>query len=67
MDTKVELPIEIERMKRLLTNTAEEYNFDFQHPSVLHLSHRLDLLIIKSMKDEYNNSFYKFDFSAKNL
>ncbi|WP_028399097.1 Spo0E family sporulation regulatory protein-aspartic acid phosphatase [Ectobacillus panaciterrae] len=64
MDTKMELTVEIERMKKLLTNTAEEHNFDLQHPSVLHLSHQLDFLIIKSMKDEYNNSSYTFDFSA---
>lgn len=63
MDTKMKLPAEIDSMKRLLTTTAEEHNFDFQHPSVLQLSHQLDLLIIKTMKDEYNNSS-SIDFSA---
>lgn len=64
MNTELEVMAEIEKMKKLLTTTAEEHNFDLQHPSVLHLSHQLDLLIIKSMKNQDNNSSYSFDSRA---
>jgi hypothetical protein len=64
MDTKTELTVEIERMKKLLTNTAAEHNFDLQHPTVIHLSHQLDFLIIKAMKDKSYKSSYTLDFSA---
>lgn len=64
MDTKTDLTVEIERMKKLLTIAAEEHNFNLQHPSVIDLSHQLDFLIIKAMKDKCNKPSYKFDFSA---
>ncbi|QIZ09191.1 Spo0E family sporulation regulatory protein-aspartic acid phosphatase [Priestia megaterium] len=34
----------------MLTNSVIKHNFDLQHPSVLHLSQQLDLLIIKPME-----------------
>lgn len=64
MNTEMEVMAEIVKMKKLLTTTAEEHNFDFQHPSVLHLSHQLDLLIIKSMKNQVNNSSYSLNSRA---
>lgn len=54
MDREVELEIKIEKLKQQLIYTAEENNFDFQHPHVLHLSEEIDFLIVKKMK--YGNT-----------
>ncbi|GEN32661.1 MULTISPECIES: aspartyl-phosphate phosphatase Spo0E family protein [Aneurinibacillus] len=44
----------IEELKVLLALTAAEHNFDFQHPSVLYVSQKLDQLIIKAMRRQEN-------------
>jgi hypothetical protein len=41
----------IEDVKALLALTAKQHNFDFQHPSVLYISQKLDELILHAMKN----------------
>lgn len=50
METEENLPDKIEELKQVLASTAKKHNFDFQHPRVLHLSQKLDTLILKSMR-----------------
>ncbi|WP_425387779.1 aspartyl-phosphate phosphatase Spo0E family protein [Aneurinibacillus terranovensis] len=42
--------MEVEEAKCLLLRALKEHNYDFQHPTVLFLSQRLDLLILQVMK-----------------
>lgn len=46
------LSCRIEELKKLLALTAAQHNFNFQHPSVLHISQKLDQLIIKAMRPQ---------------
>ncbi|MCI1693480.1 Spo0E family sporulation regulatory protein-aspartic acid phosphatase [Aneurinibacillus aneurinilyticus] len=48
------LSYRIEELKALLALTAAEHDFDFQHPSVLYVSQKLDQLIIKAMQQKKN-------------
>jgi hypothetical protein len=44
------MEIKIEAMKKLLTATAEKYNFDFQHLEVMKTSQLFDILIVNKMR-----------------
>ncbi|MFT9848236.1 Spo0E family sporulation regulatory protein-aspartic acid phosphatase [Aneurinibacillus sp. REN35] len=46
------LSCRIEELKTLLALTAAQHNFNFQHPSVLYISQKLDQLIIKAMRPQ---------------
>jgi hypothetical protein len=46
------LSYRIEELKTLLALTAAQHNFNFQHPSVLYISQKLDQLIIKAMRNQ---------------
>ncbi|WCN37196.1 aspartyl-phosphate phosphatase Spo0E family protein [Aneurinibacillus uraniidurans] len=55
METEHNLPDKIDELKQVLVLTATQYNFDFQNPRVLHLSQKLDTLILKSMRKTYSS------------
>jgi hypothetical protein len=38
-------------LKKLLENTAEQYEYDFCHPDVIAVSQRLDQLIIRYLNE----------------
>jgi hypothetical protein len=44
---------QIDQLKQLLEDTAEEYKYNFGHPRVLEISQQLDQLIVKMM--QYRN------------
>jgi hypothetical protein len=50
MSKESDLEIKIEKLRQHLRYTAEENEFNFQHPKVLQLSKELDFLIIQLMK-----------------
>ncbi|MDF2961339.1 MAG: Spo0E like sporulation regulatory protein [Paenibacillus sp.] len=39
----------IDRLRSSMVQKAREYNYNFQHPEVLSISRKLDLLIIEFM------------------
>jgi hypothetical protein len=43
---------EISELKKLMTNTAEKYDFDLQHPAVIEISQKLDVLILEAMQEQ---------------
>ncbi|BAU29478.1 Spo0E like sporulation regulatory protein [Aneurinibacillus soli] len=55
METEHNLPDKIEELKHVLVLTATKHDFDFQNPRVLHLSRKLDTLILKSMRETYSS------------
>ncbi|WP_161798218.1 aspartyl-phosphate phosphatase Spo0E family protein [Aneurinibacillus tyrosinisolvens] len=50
MNEEAELRLAVDDLKKILVKTTIEHDFNFQHPSVLHISRELDRLILKAMK-----------------
>ncbi|WCK56285.1 aspartyl-phosphate phosphatase Spo0E family protein [Aneurinibacillus sp. Ricciae_BoGa-3] len=51
MDCSVDA--QISELKRLMTSTAEKYNFNFLHPDVIEISQKLDVLIVQAIKEKH--------------
>ncbi|WCK55097.1 aspartyl-phosphate phosphatase Spo0E family protein [Aneurinibacillus sp. Ricciae_BoGa-3] len=44
---------QIIELKRLMTNVAQKYNFNFLHPEVIEISQKLDVLIVQALKEKH--------------
>jgi hypothetical protein len=48
----VSVTTKISEMKKQMINTAKQHEFNFQHPDVIEISQKLDILIVQVMQEQ---------------